>query len=251
MKLLRGLIEKFLRAVGLRLTRYRPQGRYQALDESLEMMRNAGYLPRVVIDAGANIGLWTQMAFGIFPHAKFHLIEPQPVCVERLKELVKSLPQAYLHHVAVKEPGISSVRMFGEDAGTTGAFVGQAGVHFADAKSWVVSASTFDELLANQITPQDRALLKLDLECHELTALRGATRLLLSVEVVLTEISIFDFEGWGRPIFSDYVAFFKAAGFDLYDVAALSPRPRDLRLRQADVIFVRRDSQLLADNRWA
>jgi hypothetical protein len=140
--------------------------------------------------------------------------------------------------------------MFGVDGGT-GTFVGHAGEDLPDVKSWDVHATTFDELFADQITPEDRVLLKLDLEGHELAALSGAARLLRSVEAVLTELSVFDIEGSGRPIYSDYVAFFAAAGFDLYEIAALSPRTRDMRLRQADVIFVRRDSPLLADNRWA
>jgi hypothetical protein len=66
MQRIRGLAKHCLRSIGWRLSRYRPQNRYQALDESLELMRSAGYLPKVIIDAGANVGLWARMAFGIF-----------------------------------------------------------------------------------------------------------------------------------------------------------------------------------------
>lgn len=248
---IRKFVSDRLRAIGWRLSRYRPQSRYQAIDESLELMRDAGYLPRVVIDAGANVGTWTRMASGVFPNATFILIEPQPLCREPLLELAQGLPRALVHSVAVTEPGVSELRMFGEGECSTGAFVGHSGEGSPDATSLLVPALTLDELLADRIVPEDRTLMKLDLESHELTALRGATRCLPKIEVVLTEVTLYDIEGGGRPVFADYVAFLAAAGFDLYDIAALSPRPRDLRLRQADVLFARRDSPLLADKRWA
>jgi hypothetical protein len=109
------------------------------------------------------------------------------------------------------------------------------------------AAATLDALMGDDIARADRALLKLDLEGHEIPALRGGGRVLEAVEVVLTEVQFFGVGDNGRPRFSDMHRFFEERGFDLYDVACLSPRPRDLRLRLGDVIFVRRVSALLAD----
>jgi len=138
----------------------------------------------------------------------------------------------------VTEPGIGSVRMCG--AGSTGAWVANPGEH----------TPTLDELLADRVSAQDRALLKLDLECHEVTALTGASRLLKAVEVVLTEVQFYPANDNGRPTFSDVLAFLRERGFEIYDIACLSQRPRDMRLRMGDVVFVRNDSQLLADRSW-
>jgi hypothetical protein len=43
------------------------------------------------------------------------------------------------------------------------------------------------------------------------------------------------------------VAFFDEHGFELYDIAALSGRLRDNRLAGGDLIFARRDSELMQD----
>src|SRR5262245_4062043 len=43
---------------------------------------------------------------------------------------------------------------------------------------------TLDELFSDHIQPSDRTLLKLDIEGHEIEALRGASELLQRVEVV-------------------------------------------------------------------
>jgi len=53
-----------------------------------------------------------------------------------------------------------------------------------------------------------------------------------------------------RPIFSDVLGFLRDRGFELYDVASLSARPRDGRLRQADGVFVRRESPLSSGRSW-
>ncbi len=93
-------------------------------------------------------------------------------------------------------------------------------------------------------------LLKLDLEGHELAALEGASALLPSVEVLVTETCFFQAAPGGASTCSDMLAVLTENGFALYDVAALASRPRDGRLRMGDLIFVRGDSPLIGDTRW-
>jgi len=236
--------------VGYRVTRMRPANRFQAMEETLLLMRGFGYVPRVVIDGGANVGTWTQMIHPIFASAEFHLIEPQPACAEALQDLVGRMPRLTFHPVAVSEPGITRVRMIGggEKGGGTGAWVARPGeVAQGDVEC---PATTLDALLASRVGPADRVLLKLDLEGHEVSALLGGSRLLQVVEVVLTELQFYEINDNGRPVFANIVDFLRERGFELYDFACLSQRPRDMRLRMGDVVFVRRDSPLLTDRSW-
>ena len=76
----------------------------------------------------------------------------------------------------------------------------------------------------------------------------GTGLLRRSIEVVLTEVSFYAQSG--IPLAAETIAFMSSVGFVLYDVASLSGRPRDNRLREGDLIFVRQDSQLLEDRRW-
>lgn len=221
------------------------------MQHALQLLRSRGYRPRVVIDCGANVGQWLQLAEAVFPEASWHVIEPQPQCVAALERLGAGRAGLTVHATALTEPGVPSVRMLGGEDGTgtgTGKFVAVAGEVYDDEIT--VPATTLDELLADRIRLEDRALLKLDVERHEIPVLRGATGLLSRVEVVLTETSVYDVAGH-RPVFSDLVAFMRERAFDFYDVASLSGRARDYRLRQVDVIFVRRDSPLVADHDWA
>ena len=59
MTLLKELVRSSFQGIGYRSTRLRPANRFQAMDETLLLMRGFGYAPRIVIDGGANIGTWT------------------------------------------------------------------------------------------------------------------------------------------------------------------------------------------------
>lgn len=252
MKQIKQLARQVLAGAGFRISRFRPQNRFQAVDEALLLMRNQGYDPQVVIDGGANIGTWTQMVLPIFPHSEFHLIEPQPACALTLQAMEQQIPKLHFHPFVLSESGITHVRMIGggEKGGGTGAFVAKEGETADGLGEIEVPAITLDDLLADRVSRADRALLKLDLEGHEIPALNGATRLLQSVEVILTELQFYEINANGRAVFADYLDFLRERGFELYDFACLSQRPRDMRLRMGDVIFVRRDSTLLADRSW-
>ena len=182
----------------------------------------------------------------LFPDAAFHVIEPQDACWPDLEHAAAARGRTVIHRTAITGPGVSRVLMTrGGDNGNTGAFVFAAAEgHPVDLES---AATTLDALLAAAVTPADRALLKLDIEGHELEALRGAAALLAVVEVIVCEVRFFDINRAGRPLFTDVVAFCAGRGFDLYDVDMLSGRRRDLRLRFGDVIFVRRGSPLTRD----
>ena len=197
--------------------------------DALLLLRGAGYAPRVVVDAGANVGEWTRLARSVFSEAAFHLIEPQPACLAALEQLARERAGLVVHPVAVTEPGVMRVRLIGggDGGGATGAWVARLDERAPDEIE--CPATTLDALLADRLAREDRALLKLDLEGHELTALCGSARMLPLVEVVLTELQLFEINDNQRPVFGDVMSALGERGFELYDIACLSPRPRDRR----------------------
>jgi FkbM family methyltransferase len=220
------------------------------MDTTLLLMQGLGFEPRVVIDAGANVGGWSKMAREIFPHAKVHMVEPQPVCASTLNALCAADAGFAFYAVAVTAPGVESVRMIGggEAGGGTGARVGTPGEEASDEV--ICPARTLDDLFAGKVSRADRPLLKLDLEGHEIPALEGASTVLGEVEAIIAEVQFFQNNNNGQPVFADMMNFMRARGFELYDLACLSERPRDMRLRMGDVVFVRADSELMVDTAW-
>lgn len=249
---LKSAIKKAFRSLGYRVERDRPGNRFSATADALRIMKGMGYAPKTVIDGGANMGQWTEEVRAIFPGARFHMIEPQPACAKALAAIAaRDRERISFHACAVTEPGVASVRMIGagEGGGGTGAYVAKQGEGQGEMRV-DVPATTLDELIEARVGGDDRALLKLDLERHEIEALRGAERLLKKVEVALVEVQFYEVERNGRAVFAEIFGFFSDRGFDLFDLSCLGGRARDHRLRAGDVIFVQRGSPLLADDSW-
>jgi FkbM family methyltransferase len=235
--------------LGLEVKRAGRTNRFEAMRHTLALLRKRGFDPTFVIDAGANVGNWTRMASKIFPSARFALVEPQPGCHAALS--VYHPPRFRVHHVALTAPGIASVTMTaGGGQRGSGAFVA-TGAPPPEVVVTSYPAATLDDLFASDIAEGGRVLLKLDLEGHELHALRGATAMLAHVEVVVCEVTFFDVYALGtRVVFHDVYSHFTSNGFELYDFGSLLGRERDQRLFFGDAVFVRKGSPLVADVSW-
>jgi FkbM family methyltransferase len=245
---MRDLLKRWARAAGYRLERWRPANRFGAMSDALELLRLRDFQPRVIIDGGANVGEWTEMALRIFPGAAVHLVEPQPACRPRLEKLARTREGLTVHAVALSQPGRTRL------AFTGGVAEGGTGVHVLTAAESNVElecpSTTLDELFVARISRADRPLLKLDLEGHELDALRGADAVLAAVEVIVIEARLYDINHNGLPVFRDVFQFLADRGFELYDVASTGWRRRDMRMHMLDAVFVRTGSALAADQSW-
>jgi FkbM family methyltransferase len=239
------IVKAIIAKTPYRVVRDRGANRFQAIDASLRNMKDRGFYPRVVIDGGAHLGSFSLAAKKVFPRATFHLVEPQSACIVSLKALCAK--EGFILHECALADCIGKIGFVKSQEPSTGAHI-DPGLKDNDVEISLVSACTLDALFGHLVTRDDRPLLKMDLQGYELHALRGASTLLRSIEMILTEVSFF-IQAY-EPQIVDLVAFLDASGFVLYDIAALAGRGRDNRLRQGDFIFARKGSQLLEDSRW-
>jgi FkbM family methyltransferase len=238
------------RRAGYRLERWHPANRFDGMRDSLEVLAACGLRPSVVIDGGANAGHWTRLAREVFPDASFHLIEPQPACRAALERFVRENHNLTLYPVALTSPGQRRISMTGGTGeGGTGARV-PTPKEAGDPAEIECEAATLDELFGKTLKRSDRALLKLDLEGHEVAAISGGAAVLDAVEAVLIEAQLFDINDNGLPVFGEVYQLLASRGFELFDIASLGGRPRDGRLRMLDAVFVRSDSRLCRDRGW-
>ena len=137
------------------------------------------------------------MAMAVFPDAAVHLVEPQSACRPALERLARTRASMTLHPIAPAEPGRRRLSFTGGTAeGGTGVHVLTAGEVDVDVEL-ECAATTLDELFAGRIQRSDRALLELDLEGHELRALRGARTLLGAIDVIIVEVQPCDINDSG------------------------------------------------------
>ena len=245
--ILKSLVKGVLSKTSFRLVRA-PQNRFQSIEDCLWQLKRLGYDPKVVIDGGAHLGDFSMLAHRVFPDAAIHMIEPQPACKDALAALAarhrfKFHPFAL---VSAEEVGTPVIMTAGREPSTGSHVVPPADRKTADI---MVESATLDQLFASAVNRSDQVLLKLDLQGYELAALRGAVDMFKSVEVLLTEVSFFA-QAY-EPSIAQLISFLFQNGLEMYDVAALSGRARDNRLRQGDLLFVRTGTVLTTDTAWA
>ncbi len=243
--MLRDAIKRLLARSGYRVSRGLPN-RLDGIDEHLLWLARQGYAPGAVIDGGANTGSFALAAHKAFPAAVIHMIEPQPACAPALGALAAR--HGFIVHPVALTAEPKPVRMISDDVqmAETGTYIAwQDEEHLANIEA---EGTTLDLLFGARFTLADRVLLKLDLQGHEMLALKGAARFLASVELAIVESWLFPSRG--APDMREMIDFFARQDFDLFDIAGLAGRPRDGRLRQADLVFVRRRTPLWLDQTW-
>ena len=182
----------------------------------------------VLFDVGANVGSWTEGMLQRLPGARVFMFDPSPGCQAVIRS--KQLPDCTLVPCAL-----------GEQAG-------QASFHFSSATDGSASLhvrrdTPFQELRYQSVTVEVRTLdevidslkidfvdfMKMDIEGHELYALRGAKRSLAA-----GKIGALSFEfGCGninsRTFFHDLWESLTGAGFDLWRI---TPSGKELEVTE-------------------
>jgi FkbM family methyltransferase len=242
-------VQRAFAQFGLNITRG-AVNRFEAMEVALNQLKARAYAPKTIIDGGANVGRWTEMAHRVFPGATHFMIEPQPACQPLLQAAASRIPRAQVMNFALVQPGIDSVMMAGSgpDSTAEGAWIPTKDQGSVQGQR--VPATTLDALFPNGVPTENRTFLKLDLDGYEYRALTGAERLLSGVEVIVSEVHFYDINHAGQEHFSDLVSLLRPKGFIVYDFARLLGRRRDSRLYLGDVVFVRENSPLAEDVSW-
>jgi FkbM family methyltransferase len=240
---MKSLLKSLLGRFGLRISRSGAYNRFDALDDVLDRLQRSGFRPKLVVDGGANVGAWTRKTRKYFPDAEFHLVEMQTDCIPSLRRLAAVDAKVVVHHAALVEPGVERVSVHGSG---TGAFVV---VNDVDGGPFVVGR-TLDGLFAERAETHGPVLLKLDLEGHELKALKGAEALLPHCDFLLLETSFYDPTRGSGCTFETLHRWLDERSFVLNDVVSLSQRERDGRLRMGDLLYHRRHLPFEDDVAW-
>jgi FkbM family methyltransferase len=214
----------------------------------LEDVRARGFVPRGIIDVGANRGDWTRMALSVFPEAHIIMVEPQAEMVSPLEALCRQNPALSLMKAGVgSEPGQLLQTIWDDLAGSS--FLPREDVALqAKGKQRLTQITTIDSLLGERgdFYPD---LIKVDIQGFELKALTGAASTFGRTEMFIVEVSLFEFMT-GLPTAREVIAFMGTRGYELYDVPGFLRRPSDGALGQMDLAFAKSNGVLRSSHKW-
>ncbi|WP_172834070.1 FkbM family methyltransferase [Nitrospira japonica] len=237
------LIQRTARAFGIEIRRIQPVAAGEpgserpSLEGSLTQAREAGLDPKTVIDVGAAVGSFTRTCRGVFPDARYLLVEPLEEYLPSLDKVVKDIPGATYELAAATDHRDGVMVNIHPD------LVGSSLYRETEEGSEVngiprkVPSVTVDALVRERHA-EPPYVLKIDVQGAELDVLAGAERVLQRTDLVLLEVSLFQFFERG-PVFCDIVEFMKTRGFVPYDILNLQYRPLDHALSQVDISFVK------------
>ncbi|MBW3558319.1 MAG: FkbM family methyltransferase [Proteobacteria bacterium] len=193
----------------------------------------------VALDVGANKGFWTKALLNSFPGGveHVHMFDPSPENFRELVEREDSLlfspedfPLISAHELAAGAEAGQATLHTNEDGSpigslyphNSGAAVGFGEIAFD--QHYPVRVETLDLFMAKQGL-EHVDILKLDIEGHELSALKGAdvSLSLGRIDLVVWEFGLHQVES--RDFFVDFYSYLGARGFEFYELRGCVAHP--------------------------
>ena len=227
------VVKRLLRFFGLRITNLMKRTSLgDAFEHIAKLSREVGFWPQTVIDVGVADG--TPELYRNFPKATFLLIEPLKEFEDALKAICTQYDATYVIAAAASQEGTTIINITPDLSGSS--ILDPKEPHL-ESQTREVPTVTIDSLV-DELGLRGPFVLKVDAQSSELLVLRGASRTMEMSEVIVLEVTLFQFVKDG-PQFFDIVAFLKGYGFVVYDIVGHTYRPLDHALGQVDVVFVK------------
>jgi FkbM family methyltransferase len=165
----------------------------------------------VIFDVGANVGDYARQIVDVAPRVNLHCFEPDPQAFAQLKHNLPST--VVLNQVALGEAEANKQLYIFEDGAAINSLYKQP---YAEVtKSIAVRVISLDDYCSKNFV-HHITLLKIDPEGHELSVLRGATRMLQDSAIDLIQFEYGYAAVTARVFFKDLLDLLENSGFVVY-----------------------------------
>jgi FkbM family methyltransferase len=216
---------------------HRTRGVRRTLPGVLAHYRELGFVPNVVFDVG--VGPGTPELYEAFPDARLILVEPLKEWRRHFEWVERGRETETILAAAGSAPG--EVEIFVHRAPWCSSVLGDLRGEDTDGTRRRVPVVRLDDI-ASERELVGPFVLKVDVEGAELDVLSGALEVLRASELVLLEVSFFEFIP-GSPQFHDVVSWMHDHGFVVADLFDAHNRLLDGALARMDVAFVQADGR--------
>jgi FkbM family methyltransferase len=240
--LINKLVQSGLKRLGLRLVRNgnlvqaapSPYG----LDCFFGALKNLDFLPRHIVDVGANKGSWTRKALLHFPDAQYTLVEPQNQLKVHIQDLLdRDYKITWINAGAADKSGVLPFTIsYRDDSSTFAPTQVDAG-----APTISVSVKTLNEIVSASNAPLPE-IVKIDAEGFDLKVLAGASDLLGKTDIFFVEVTICC--GGHENTIARVVRWMDEAGYRVVDITDINRSPKYGVVWLCELAFLRNGSPI-------
>lgn len=203
--------------------------------------KTMGFVPKHIIDVGANHGTWTRTTLTHFPDAHYTLLEPQGWLQSSFQDLLDHYPKLSFHAVgAGKTSGSFQFTIVDRDDSCSFRFT-EAEAKAKGYQQVTVPIVTLDELVATRTSPFPD-LVKIDAEGLDLAVLEGASTLFGTTEVFLVEAGVVN------SLFENSILkmlqFMDSKGYRLFEITDLNRPFSPSVLWLVELAFIKKNGLL-------
>jgi FkbM family methyltransferase len=197
----------------------------------------------VVLDAGANTGQYASELRCAGFAGRIVSFEPLPDAYGRLQKAIGSNPRWKSKQAALGAAPAQMTIHITENSYSSSLLKQKPELVAIEPPTRVVRDETVEVVTldsqAELFEPQDRILLKMDVQGYELQVLAGATKTLEQVRLIETEMSLVPLYE-NQPKHMEMIAALDALGFDLISIEPGFHDKTNGRMLEIDGIFVKR-----------
>ena len=196
-----------------------------------------GVRPNLAIDIGGNVGEYTAELRKRNPSLEIHIFEPAATNLQKLGVRFKDDNLIRLVPFAVSDT-LGSATLFSDKHGSgLGSLTKRKLQHFNIPFETIETINTlrFEDYWKNVLDSRQLDVVKIDIEGHELSALKG-----FGTAIQATRVIQFEFGGCNidtRTFFQDYWYFFKEHNFDIYRITPLGSE-KITHYKESDEVFL-------------
>lgn len=244
----RNAINRLINTFGYEIQRIVPSNSKlrTTLGESYALIRKLGFQPKTIIDVGVASG--TPELYRVFSDCYFLLIEPLKEFESDLKAILRQYNGTYVLAAAGARTGQVKFNVHTNHLDGSSLHKETMGGE-ADGYEITVPTTRIDDVLKEKQL-DGPYLIKVDAQGAELSVLDGAQQSLRETEVVVLEVSLFEFMV-GAPQFYEVISYMKDYSFVVYDIIQGWNRPLDNALGQVDIVFVKEDGMFRQNHSYS
>jgi FkbM family methyltransferase len=223
------LVHRLMRKFGVSVQRSRDP--YVEIAEMLQ-----GTPARNIVDGGAHYGSHAACFLQLWPSATVHAFEPQPDTLARLKQNFTGNSRVRIYGCALAESVGEAQFHINEKNHTSSLLETLEPDAMHPAATATVPLTSLDAWCVQEKLPPPEVI-KLDLQGHELAALRGAQKSLAGVKAIVAEVNFYP-RYTGSCLAHEVTAFLYEHGFRMYRLYEIISSPNG-GWQQADALYVK------------